>query len=216
MQRGASFLLIPGTLTSLTWAKIWSTFPGHCAVLLGPRSIRRTWSVGHLPLLMCIMVRDGIYLWPLGEVVSGNQDVSFSALTLQEGFCDECSDPLRQCLDVMLLHQAPAPSLGTSAHCTDVTLSKLLLECTTVCLFFKYLGDPKVSQMVIHGAVPAGPSPCSMEGLCGLSWFFCQPNPSGDAVCHLSFLGFPLGSLFSWSYWYRCSSVQDIVQFPFQ
>jgi hypothetical protein len=68
--------LFPGALTPLAWAKSRSSSPGPCAALseeVSHLDIRHDW---------CLLVRDGVYLWPLSGVVHGNQEVSVPAFSL--------------------------------------------------------------------------------------------------------------------------------------
>jgi hypothetical protein len=50
------------------------------------------WDIHHN---RCLMVRDDVNLWPLGEVVHTNQEILISALTLREGSYNKYGYPLK-------------------------------------------------------------------------------------------------------------------------
>jgi len=69
----------------------------------------------------CILVGYGVNLWPVRELVHGDQeiDVTFrSPDRSSDVFCD----PLKGYSDVVLVHQTPTPGSGASTGSTGVTL----------------------------------------------------------------------------------------------
>jgi hypothetical protein len=66
----------------------------------------KTAEVGHQDIChhLSLLVRDGIYLWPLGEVVHISKEVSNSSLAFWKGSSEVDSKFVEQCPDVILLH----------------------------------------------------------------------------------------------------------------
>jgi hypothetical protein len=95
----------------------------------------------------CFLVRDGVNLWPLSEVVYGDQELSISPLILWGGSHDVQDDPLNRCLHIVLLREATSSGLGASACCADVTLLKP--SAMRWCIFF-YIGSYSIHSLKIR------------------------------------------------------------------
>jgi hypothetical protein len=75
------------------------------------------------------------------------------AVTLLDGFCNVYDSLLKHCLSVILMHQALAVGLGTSACCANVAVLVLLLDATPLMQpalplldLVKYLLDTQMSS----------------------------------------------------------------------
>ena len=68
------------------------------------------------------LVGNGIYFWPLCEIIHGDQEISVSFVTVRERPSNVDCDPLERCPDVILVHQPPAFGSWPSACGTGVTL----------------------------------------------------------------------------------------------
>jgi hypothetical protein len=121
-----------------------------------------------------------------------------------------------------LVHQAPAPSSGTSTCCEVVTLLVPTLNVT-----------PRVYPLIppsdlVGSLYTKMFSRRSYLDLCqyffyialwkdfGLSWYFRRPTPTDAVAHHLLLLGSSVGpsSFFKWDCGHRYPSTQDVVQPP--
>jgi hypothetical protein len=100
---------------------------------------------------------------------------------------------------------------------TFQSCSSNVASSTAVGLCLEFCWHQDVVPTSLHGAVPVLSSPFSVEGLFGLSWFFCRSTPGDAAPRRLSLLGSSVGtsSFCKWDCRQWCPSIQDIIQPPF-
>jgi hypothetical protein len=66
--------------------------------------------------------------WPISKIVQSDQEVLISLVTLWEGTCYVSGYPSKWDPEVILMHLALIPDLGTMTGCTGVALLAPLLN----------------------------------------------------------------------------------------
>jgi hypothetical protein len=117
MKRGGPYLGYPQAVQHLLHESTRSSGPGRCAALGSPKRQKTL-----VTRAAATVDASCVYLWPLGDAVHGDQEVSAPALALRGGSCHVCGDPVEWCPDIVLVHQAPTLGSGTPASCAGITL----------------------------------------------------------------------------------------------